>query len=90
MKRDQALFVAQFAQVTNTVWDEDYSVNRGEMDVKKITRFDISLMGQGGSGKTAIVQEIVLPTLDFLFGCETTLIVCAKWSQVHRCPRGIN
>ena len=40
-------------------------------------------MGQGGSGKTAAVQEIVLPTLDFLFGRDAALIVCAKWSQAE-------
>ena len=30
-----------------------------------------------------MVQDIVLPTLDFLFGCDATLIVCAKWSQAE-------
>ena len=83
LKRDQALFIAQFAQVCNTVWDEDRKVEDGEMDVKAITCFNILLMGQGGSGKTAVVQEIVLPTLDFLFGRGATLIVCAKWSQAE-------
>ena len=83
LKRDQVLFVAYFAHVCNTVWDEDRRVEEGELEVNKITCFDILLMGQGGSGKTAVVQEIVLPTLDFLFGCEATLIVCAKWSQAE-------
>ena len=77
------LFVAQFAQVCNTVWEENCKVDKGDMDVENITCFNLLLMGQGGSGKTAIVQEIVLPALHFLFGCETTLIVCAKWSQTH-------
>ena len=45
-------------------------------------------MGQGGSGKTAVVQEIVLPSMDFLFPAEegqvpSSLIVCAKWSQAE-------
>ena len=40
-------------------------------------------MGQGGSGKTAIVQDIVLPAIDFLFGVEATLIACGKWSQAE-------
>ena len=83
LKRDQGLFVAQFAHICNTVWDEDRKVEEGEMNANKITCFDILLMGQGGSGKTAVVQDIVLPTLDFLFGCEATLIVCAKWSQAE-------
>jgi hypothetical protein len=83
LKRDQVYFVAQFVQSCNTVWDEDRKVEEGELDVKKITCFNILLMGQGGSGKTAVVQEIVLRTLDFLFGSEATLIVCSKWSQAE-------
>ena len=77
------LFVAQFATVCNTVWEEDRKVEEGELDVTKITCFNILLMGQSGAGKTAVVQDIVLPTLDFLFGCEATLIACAKWSQAE-------
>ena len=45
--------------------------------------FNILLMGQGRSGKTAAIQDIVLPVLDFLFGSDATLIVCAKWSQAE-------
>ena len=67
----------------NIVWDEALRVEQGDLGINKITSFNILLMGQGGSGKTAVVQEIVLPTLDFLFGCEATLIVCAKWSQAE-------
>ena len=67
----------------NTVLEEDRKVENGDMDVKEITCFNILLMGQGGSGKTAIIQEIVLPTLDILFTCDATLIVCAKWSQAE-------
>ena len=63
--------------------DQDRQVVNGELEVKNITTLNILLMGQGGSGKTAVVQEIVLPTLDFLFGSEATLIVCAKWSQAE-------
>ena len=58
-------------------------VERKEMDVNKITCFNILLMGQGGSGKTAIVQEIVLVTLEFLFGTDSVLTVCSKWSQAE-------
>ena len=90
LKRDQVLFVAQFAHICNTVWDEDRRVEEGELEINKITCFDILLMGQGGSGKTAVVQDIVLATLDFLFGCETTLIVCAKWSQAENISTDTN
>ena len=41
LKRDQALFVAQFAQVCSTVWEEDCKVEDGDMGVKKITCFNI-------------------------------------------------
>ena len=52
----------------------------------KRNTFQFLLLGQGGSGKTAMVQDIVLPAMDALFPVETTmakstLIVCAKWSQ---------
>ena len=83
LKRDQVLFVTKFAEACNTVWAEDLRVEDGELDIDKITCFNFLLMGQGGSGKTAVVQDIVLPTLDFLFGCDATLIVCAKWSQAE-------
>ena len=51
-------------------------------------RFSFLLMGQGGSGKTAIVQDIVLPVIDFLFppeepGDSSSLIVCSSWAQAE-------
>ena len=51
-------------------------------------RFSILLMGQGGSGKMAVVREIVLPAIDFLFPPEppeqsSSLIVCASWAQAE-------
>ena len=58
--------------------------------MKKITCFNTLLMGQGGSSKTAVVQEIILRTFDFLFGCETTLIVCKKWSQAENISTDTN
>ena len=47
MKRDQVWLVAYFAHVCNTVWDEDRRVEEDELEVNKITCFDILLMGQG-------------------------------------------
>ena len=46
------------------------------------------LIGQGGSGKTAIVQEIVLPVIHLIFPPELpdptpSLIVCASWAQAE-------
>ena len=51
-------------------------------------RLSILLMGQGGSGKTAVVQQIVLPVMDFLFppkddGRRSSLIACASWAQAE-------
>ena len=83
LKPDQGKFVAFFAYVCNIVWAELRKVEEGEMRIEDITCFDILLMGQGGSGKTAVVQDIVLPCLDFLFGSDATSIVCQKWSQAE-------
>ena len=88
LKPDQALFAAAFAKACNEVWDEEQKILGGEMARQgKRKTFQFLLLGQGGSGKTAIVQEIVLPAMDALFPPEigetkkSTLIVCAKWSQ---------
>ena len=63
-------------------------IKEGPLAIKSQRCFNILLMGQGGSGKTAVVQEIVLPAMDFIFPAEddaarSTLIVCAKWSQAE-------
>ena len=79
LKRDQTLFLAKFAQACNAVWEDD----KDEKPQERRQTFQMLLMGQGGSGKTAIVQEIVLPAIDFLFGSKATRIVCAKWSQAE-------
>ena len=84
LKRDQVLFLTQFADASNTVWDDE----QNDKPVQHRKRFSMLLLGQGGSGKTAIVQEIVLPAMDFIFPQEpgqvpSSLIVCAKWSQAE-------
>ena len=86
LKRDQVLFIAQFADSCNAVWEDE----QNDVPVKKRRRFSLLLMGQGGTGKTAIVQDIVLPAIDFLFPPpaalkdeSAALIVCAKWSQAE-------
>lgn len=83
---DQVLFLAKFGHVCNTVWDEE----RDDMPMARRQRFSLLLMGQGGSGKTALIQDIVLPVLDLLFPAEdaftppqTSLIVCASWAQAE-------
>ena len=84
LKRDQSLFLAQFASACNAIWDDEQNA----VPMAKRRRFNLLLMGQGGSGKTAIVQDIVLSTMNFLFpptetGKSSSLIVCAKWSQAE-------
>ena len=85
LRRDQTLFLAQFAKACNAIWDDE----KDQVAPKARKTFQILLMGQGGSGKTAIVQEIVLPAMDKLFPPaapdyqRSTLIVCAKWSQAE-------
>ena len=50
--------------------------------------YSFLLMSQGGSGKAAIVQEIVLPAIDFIFPPEqpntsSSIIVCSSWAQAQ-------
>ena len=83
LKRNQVFFVARFAAACDAVWDDEQNGCLGQR------RFNMLLLGQGGSGKTALVQNIVLPAIDFLFPPgedgrgSTSLIVCAKWSQAE-------
>ena len=85
LKRDQALFVAKFAHACNAVWEDEQTIAEGTLAVKDKRCFNFFLIGQGGSGKTALVQEIVLPTMDSLFppndeGNVSSVIICSKWS----------
>ena len=80
LKRDQTLFLAKFAEACNAVYDDE----KNDVPWERRRTFQMLLMGQGGSGKTVIVQQIVLPAVDFLFnGPSATRIVCAKWSQAE-------
>ena len=51
--------------------------------------FNMLLIDQGGSGKTALIREVVLPAMDFIFprilpkANTSSLIVCASWSQAE-------
>ena len=88
LKRDQALFVAQFAQACNAVWEDEQSIQDGSLDVKDRRCFNFLVLGQAGPGKTAVVQDICIPAIDFLFPTNSdeesaVLIVCSKWSQAE-------
>ena len=84
LSQDQVLFLAGFADACNKVWQDE----RDDVPMEKRHRFSFLLMGQGGSGKTAIVQEIVLPAMDFVFqpddpGESSCIIVCSSWAQAQ-------
>ena len=84
LTRDQVVFLIGFADACNTVWQQECD-NIPMEDRKEYT---FLLMGQGGSGKTAIVQEILLPAIDFIFPPEqpdgsSSLIVCSSWAQAQ-------
>jgi len=84
LSRDQVLFLTGFADACNQVWEDE----RDDVPMSKRRCFSFLLMGQGGSGKTAIVQEIVLPAVDFLFppevpGASSSIIVCSSWAQAQ-------
>ena len=84
LTRDQVLFLIGFADACNTVWQQE--CDNIPMEDRK--EYAFLLMGQGGSGKTAIVQEIVLPAVDFIFPPEqpngsSSIIVCSSWAQAQ-------
>ena len=70
------------------VWDEDQQLLEGTITARERHCFNFLVMGQAGSGKTAVVQDICIPTIDFLFpandvGGSSVLIACSKWSQAE-------
>ena len=84
LSRGQVLFLIGFADACNKVWRQE----QDDVPMQDRQQFIFLLMGQGGSGKTAIVQEIVLPAVDFIFPPEeppasSSIIVCASWAQAQ-------
>ena len=84
LSRDQVCFLALFADACDAAWKEE----RDDIPIERKKTKHILLIGQGGSGKTAIVQEIVLPVIDFIFPPElpdptSSLMVCASWAQAE-------
>ena len=82
--RDQLLFLAQFGAALNQVWQDE----QADTPMPQREQFSFLLMGQGGSGKTAIVQQVVLPTMDVVFppddnDVKSSLIVCSSWAQAE-------
>ena len=83
---DQAFFMVTFAHGCNIIWKDEQAIAESTLIVKDRRCINFLWIGQCGSGKTALVQETVLPTIDFLFppddeGNLSSLIV--KWSQAQ-------
>jgi len=84
LSRGQVLFLIGFADACNKIWQQE----QDDVPMQDRQQFIFLLMGQGGSGKTAIVQEIVLPAVDFIFppeepGASSSIIVCSSWAQAQ-------
>jgi len=77
LTRGQVLFLMGFADACNKVWQQE----QDDIPMQDRQQFMFLLMGQGGSGKTAIVQEIVLPAVDFIW-----ISFFHRSSHKHRLP----
>ena len=80
LSEDQTLFMLRFADVLDKVYDEEQRKppeNRGV--------YHILLLGQGGSGKTHIVQNLIFPIVHFIWPAEgeedSMMVVAAKNAQ---------
>jgi len=84
LARDQVIFLIGFANACNNVWEQECN----DTPMENRTEYAFLLMGQAGSGKTTVVQEIVLPAVDFIFPPEqrtgsSSIVVCASWAQAQ-------
>ncbi|CAE7263859.1 PIF7 [Symbiodinium sp. CCMP2456] len=80
LNEDQELFMLRFGDVLNKVYDEEQRKRPEERGV-----YHVLLLGQGGSGKTHVVQNVIFPIVLFIWppvdGRETLRVVAAKNSQ---------
>lgn len=75
LSRDQMLFVAQFAEACDAAWDDM------EKPPSERGLYHFLLLGQGGSGKTHVVQNIIFRAVDFIWppiAGQSRLVVCAS------------
>ena len=78
LTRDQSLFMARFAQCCDAAW-EDEGKPPSERRVHHIL-----LLGQGGSGKTHVVQRLVFKAVLFIWPSDagqTLMVVAASNAQ---------
>ncbi|CAE7278381.1 PIF7, partial [Symbiodinium sp. CCMP2592] len=80
LNEDQELFMWRFGDVLNTVYDEEQRLAPHKRGV-----YHMLLLGQSGSGKTHVVQNLIFPVVLFIWppedGSETLRVVAAKNSQ---------
>jgi hypothetical protein len=80
LNEDQDCFIQRFAEVLDTVYAQENTTAPEKRHV-----YHMLLLGQGGSGKTHIVQNIVFPVVHFIWPSEgeqsTLMVVAAKNAQ---------
>ena len=78
LTRDQTLFMARFAEACDIAWEDE------KKPAHERQTHHILILGQGGSGKTHVVQNLVFKVVDFLWPAtskaEPTLMVVASSS----------
>lgn len=80
LNEDQDCFIQRFAEVLDTVYAQENTTAPEKRHV-----YHMLLLGQGGSGKTHIVQNVVFPVVHFIWPSEgeqsTLMVVAAKNAQ---------
>ena len=80
LNEDQKIFILRFGDVLDTVWTEEQTLPPERRSV-----YHMLLLGQGGSGKTYIVQNLIFPVVHFLWppsvNSDSLMVVAAKNSQ---------
>ena len=67
LTRDQTLFLVRFATACDCAWEER------DKDPKERSVHHLLLLGQGGSGKTHVVQKIIFVAVAFIWPQESPL-----------------
>lgn len=80
LNEDQHIFMLRFGTVLNTVYREEQ-----ELAPENRSVFHLLLLGQGGSGKTHIVQNLIFPVVQFIWPTQqdedALMVVAAKNAQ---------
>ena len=82
LTRDQTLFVVAFAKACDEAWDDD--VTQKPWGERKVAHF--LLLGQGGSGKTHVVQKIVFKAVAYIWpppARDRSTLMCVAFSNAQ-------